>query len=254
MMPFLTEHLWQLLVRAADGGPPDSVHLAGWPDAAPPDRALLEEIAGVRRVVALGHQARQASGLRVRQPLRRLVVEGAPVAASHANELREELRVKEVEFGHVETTELRVKPHLPALGPRLGKELGAVRAALAAGEFERLDGGGFGVLGHELGPEEVLVERAGKEGWAVASEEGVTVALETELDAELELEGRVYDLIHTLNSMRKEQGLELTDRIAVTLPAADADLVERHADWIKAEVLAVSLETDGVEAPQIAKI
>ena len=139
-----------------------------------------------------------------------------------------------------------MKPHLPVLGPKLGKELGAVRAALAAGEFEQLDGGGFRVLGHDLAADEVLVERSGKEGWAVASDEGVTVALDTVLDAELELEGRVYDLIHTLNTMRKEQGLELTDRINVRLPQADADLVERHADWIKAEVLAVSLETDGV--------
>ena len=114
--------------------------------------------------------------------------------------------MKEVEFGHVEATELHVKPHLPVLGPKLGKELGAVRAALAAGEFEQLDGGGFRVLGHELGPDEVLVERSGKEGWAVASDEGVTVALDTTLDAELELEGRVYDLIHTLNSMRKDAG------------------------------------------------
>ena len=65
----------------------------------------------------------------------------------------------------------------------------------------------------------MLVERSGKEGWAVASDDGVTVALDTTLDAELELEGRVYDLIHTLNSMRKDAGLELTDRIAVTLPA-----------------------------------
>jgi isoleucyl-tRNA synthetase len=129
-----------------------------------------------------------------------------------------------------------------------------VRSALAAGEFEELDGGGFRVLGHELGPDEVLVERSGKQGWSVASDEGVTVALDTTLDPELELEGRVYDLIHTLNSMRKEQGLALTDRIAVTLPAGDADLVERHADWIKAEVLAVSLDADGVEAPQIAKV
>ena len=208
----------------------------------------------MRRVVALGHQARAASRLKLRQPLRRLVVEGAPLAASHADELREELRVKEIEFGHVEATELHVKPHLPVLGPKLGKELGAVRAALAAGEFEQLEGGGFRVLGHDLGPDEVLVERSGKEGWAVASDEGVTVALDTTLDAELELEGRVYDLIHTLNSMRKEQGLELTDRITVTLPQADADLVERHAEWIKAEVLAVSLETDGVAAPQIAKV
>ncbi|HSO02358.1 MAG TPA: DUF5915 domain-containing protein, partial [Gaiellaceae bacterium] len=254
VMPFLAEHLWQALVRDADGDPPASVHLAGWPDAGEPDRALLDEVAEVRRVVGLGHQARAASQLTLRQPLRRLVVEGAPLAAAHADELREELRVKEVEFGHVDATELHVKPHLPALGPKLGKELGAVRAALAAGEFEQLEGGGFRVLGHELAADEVLVERSGKEGWAVASDEGVTVALDTGLDAELELEGRVYDLIHTLNSMRKEQGLELTDRIAVTLPAADADLVERHAEWIKGEVLAVSLETDGVEAPQIAKV
>jgi isoleucyl-tRNA synthetase len=254
VMPFLTEHLWQALVRDAAGSPPDSVHLAGWPEAGTADRALLDEVAELRRVVGLGHQARATSQLKLRQPLRRLVVEGAPLAEGHAEELREELRVKEVEFGHVEATELHVKPHLPVLGPKLGKELGAVRAALAAGEFEQLDGGGFRVLGHDLGADEVLVERSGKSGWAVASDEGVTVALDTTVDPELELEGRVYDLIHTLNSMRKEQGLELTDRIAVTLPAADADLVERHADWIKTEVLAVSLETDGVEQPQIAKV
>jgi isoleucyl-tRNA synthetase len=253
IVPFLAEHLWQNLVRDAEGGPPDSVHLAGWPDAPAPDEALLAEVAEVRRVVRLGHQARAASGLKLRQPLRRLVVEGAPLAGAHVDEVRDELRVKEVELAPVEA-ELRVKPNLPLLGPKLGKELGAVRAALAAGAFEELDGGRFRVNGHELAAEEVLVERAGKEGWSVASEEGVTVALDTHLDAELELEGRVYDLIHSLNSMRKEQGLELTDRIAVTLPAADADLVERHADWIKAEVLAVSLEADGGEAPQIAKV
>jgi isoleucyl-tRNA synthetase len=253
-MPFLTEHLWQILVRSVGGNPPASVHLAGWPDAPEPDDGLLAEVAELRRIVALGHQARAASRLKLRQPLRRLVVEGAQRAASHADELREELRVKEIEFGHVEATQLHVKPHLPLLGPKLGKELGAVRAALGAGDFEQLDGGGFRVLGHELGPEEVLVERSGKEGWAVASDEGLTVALDTTLDAELELEGRVYDLIHTLNSMRKEQGLELTDRITVRLPQADADLVERHSDWIKGEVLAVSLETDGVAEPQIAKV
>jgi isoleucyl-tRNA synthetase len=254
VMPFLTEHLWQILVRDVAGNPPASVHLAGWPDVPEPDEKRLAEVAEVRRVVGLGHQVRAASRLKLRQPLRRLVVEGAPLAKAHADELREELRVKTVEFGQVEATELHVKPHLPALGPKLGKELGPVRAALAAGEFEQLEGGGFRVLGHDLGADEVLVERSGKEGWTVLSEEGVTVALDTTLDAELELEGRVYDLIHTLNSMRKEQGLELTDRIAVTLPQADADLVERHSEWIKSEVLAVSLETDGVAEPQIAKV
>ena len=254
VMPFLSEHLWQILVRDVGGKPPASVHLAGWPDVPEPDEELLAEVAEVRRVVGLGHQVRAASRLKLRQPLRRLVVEGAPLAKPHADELREELRVKEVEFGPVEATELHVKPHLPALGPKLGKELGAVRNALAAGEFEQLEGGGFRVLGHDLAADEVLVERSGKEGWAVLSEEGITIALDTTLDAELELEGRVYDLIHTLNAMRKEQGLELTDRIAVTLPRSHADLVERHEEWIKREVLAVFLRTDGVDGPQIVKL
>ena len=205
----------------------------------------------MRRVVGWAARSSQA-GLKLRQPLRRLVVEGAPLAAGRADEIADELRVKEVEFGPVEATELRVKPHLPALGPKLGKELGTVRAALAAGEFEELAGGRFRVLGHELGPDEVLVERTGKEGWAVASEDGVTVALDTRLDPELELEGRVYDLIHSVNTMRKEAGLELTDRIALALPPADADLLAL-ADWIKEETLAVSVEAGDVAGPTIAK-
>jgi isoleucyl-tRNA synthetase len=209
------------------------------------------EVEELRRVVALGHQARQSSGLKVRQPLRRLVVDGAPLSAAHADEIRDELRVKQVEFAAVDATELRVKPHLPALGPRLGKELAAVRAALAAGAFEQLEGGRFRAAGHELGADEVLVERAGKEGWAVAAEDGVTVALDVSLDRELEREGRVYDLIHSVNTMRRDAGLELTDRITLTLPSSDADLLE-HADWIKAETLAVAVDAQGVGEPAIA--
>ena len=111
--------------------------------------------------------------------------------------IADELRVKEVEFGEVEATELTVRPNLPLLGPKLGKELGAVRAALAAGDFEQLPGG-FRVAGHELSADEVLVER-GREGRAVAADDGVTVALATALDDELRLEGRVLDLVHELN-------------------------------------------------------
>jgi isoleucyl-tRNA synthetase len=181
------------------------------------------------------------------------VVEGAELSDEHAAEVRDELRVKDVELGPVAATELRVKPNLPVLGPKLGKELGAVRAALDAGEFEELDGGRFRVGERELGPDEVLVERTGKEGWAVASTDGITVALDTALDPELELEGLVLDLIHQINSMRKEQGLALTDRIRITLPAAQQDLL-RHEDWIKDETLAIAIETDGGSAePSIAK-
>ncbi|HEU5066183.1 MAG TPA: isoleucine--tRNA ligase, partial [Gaiellaceae bacterium] len=240
VMPFLAEHLWRVLRGDEE---PESIFLVRWRDAGDRDEALLAEVAETRRVVELGRQARATSGLKLRQPLRRLVVEGAPLAEKHADEIREELRVKDVEFGSVEASELRVKPNLPVLGPKLGKELGAVRAALEAGEFEEVDGG-FRVAGHELGTEEVLVERTGKEGWAVAGADGVTVALDTALDAELEVEGRVLDLIHELNSMRKRAGLELTDRIVVTLPESASDLLA-HEDWIKEEVLAVEIRADG---------
>jgi isoleucyl-tRNA synthetase len=219
-----------------------------------PNVELLQEIANVRRVVDLGRQARSQSGLKGRQPLRRLIVEGASLSEELTAQVRDELRVKEVELGPVEASELRVKPNLPVLGPKLGKELGAVRAALARGEFEELDDGRFRVGNHELGPDEVLVERTGKEGWAVASADGVTVALDTALDPELELEALVLDLIHQINAMRKEQGLELTDRIRITLPAAQSDLLQ-HEDWIKQETLAVEIETNGGSAePTIAKV
>jgi isoleucyl-tRNA synthetase len=222
------------------------VFLAGWPGSRVPDAALLDEVVELRKVVALGHQARSASGLKLRQPLRRLVVEGAPLAASHADEIAEELRVKDVEFGRVDA-ELRVKPHLPVLGPKLGKELGAVRAALQAGEFEELDGGRFRVAGHELEPEEVLVERAGKDGWAVAGDDGTTVAIDTSVDEELAREGRVYELIHRVNTMRKDAGLQLTDRITLSIPPEDAGLLE-HSEWIARETLALSVVADAGEA------
>jgi len=248
-MPFFADHLWRVL-RAEDA--PESVFLAGWPDVHDPETSLLEEVAAVRRVVELGRQARSTSGLKLRQPLRRMVVQGAGPAATHADEIREELRVKDVEFGEVEAMQVRVKPNLPVLGPKLGKDLGAVRQALSAGEWEQLPGGGVRVNGRELGPDDVLVEREAREGWALAEEDGVTVALSTELDDELRLEARVLDLIHRVNTMRKESGLELTDRIKLTLPQSDADLLA-HEQWIRDEVLAVEIRTDGVAEPQITK-
>ncbi len=234
VMPFLSDHLWRTLVE--DG--PESVHLAGWPEVGAPDAGLLDEMAAVRRVVELGRQARSQSGIKLRQPLRRLVVQGAPAAEAHAGEIGEELSVKEVEFGPVEATELRVKPNLPLLGPKLGRELGSVRAKLEAGDFEELGGGRLRVDGHELSPEEVLIERRGKEGWAVAGEDGLTVALDLTLDEQLELEGRTREAIHAVNAMRKDAGLEITDRIVLTLPAGLAE----HQDWIARETLAERVE------------
>jgi len=219
------------------------VFLAGWPAASAPDGNGLAAMADARRIVDLGRVARSASGVKLRQPLARLVVEGASPADDLVAIVREELRVKDVALGHVEA-ELVVKPNLPVLGPKLGKDLGAVRAALAAGEFDDLGEGRFRAAGHELTPDEVLVERSGRDGWAIASADGVTVALDTAVDEALEREARVYELIHRVNTMRKEAGLALTDRIALSIPSRDADLLE-HADWIKAETLATSLATGG---------
>ena len=236
VMPFLADDLWRNLVQ--DG--PESVHLAGWPELAAPDRALLDEIAEVRRVVGLGNQARAATGLKNRQPLRRLVVAGSVSAQGHADEIASELRVKDVEFGEVEASELRVKPNLPKLGPKLGPALRDVRERLQRGEFEELEGGRFAVDGHVLEPDEVLVERVGREGWAVASEDGVTVALDTTLDDDLLLEGRLYDRVHEVNVLRRDSGLEVTDRIRLWLP--DEDLIAAYGDRIKDETLAVDLQ------------
>jgi isoleucyl-tRNA synthetase len=235
VMPFLTDHLWRNLVQEGAA----SVHLAPWPEVRAPDEALLAEIAEVRRVVELGRQARSASGLKLRQPLRRLVVAGAAGARRHADEIADELRVKEVAFGDVGASELRVKPNLPVLGPKLGSALREVRAALAEGRFEELDGGRFRVDGHVLEPDEVLVERVGLEGWAVAAEDGVTVALDTALDDELRLEAELLDLIRAVQVLRKDTGLDVTDRIRLWIPD---DRLLPFADRIAEETLALAVE------------
>ena len=235
VMPFLADHVWVNLVRGGEA----SVHLAGWPQVPAPDSALLAEIAEVRRVVELGRQARSTSGLKLRQPLRQLIVAGSGLAITHVDEIADELRVKDVVFGDVEASELRVKPNLPVLGPKLGAALGEVRTALLEGRFEALDGGRFQVNGYILEPEEVLVERIGKEGWAVATDGVVTVALELHLDDELRLEARRNDLVRDVQVRRKEMGLEITDRIRLWIP--DEELL-RFADHIAEETLAVSVE------------
>jgi isoleucyl-tRNA synthetase len=240
VMPFLAEHLWRNLVAEACEGAPESVFLAGWPEPGAPDEELLEEIRELRAIVDLGHRARGSVEIKLRQPLRSLVVEGAARAVGHAEEIAEELRVKSVAFEPIAGVTLRAKPNLKLLGPKLGGELPQVREALAEGRFERLADGRLRVDGHELEPDEVFVERTAPEGWALAEEGPLSVALDTTLDDELRLESRVLDLVHRINSMRKEQGLEITDRIVLTLP--DGEDLERFEEWIKAETLAVEIE------------
>jgi isoleucyl-tRNA synthetase len=244
ILPFLTEHLWANLVARPCPGAPDSVFLARWPELGDPDAQLLEEMEEVRRVVELGRRARAEAGAKLRQPLRRAWVRGAPRAKGHAGEIRDELRVKEIGFDEGPVTVTRLLPNLRVLGPRLGAKVNVVRAALQEGDYEDLPRGGVRAAGIDLGPDDVIRdERVVMEGWALVEDGPMSLALDVTLDDQLRLEGRVLDLIRTLNDLRKVAGLELTDRIRVTLPEREADLLP-HAAWIKDEVLAVALDTD----------
>ncbi len=241
VMPFLADHLWRNLVGDACDGAPDSVFLAGWPEEHDVDAELLAEIADVRRVVELGHQARGDAGIKLRQPLRRAYVRGANGAVGHAGEIGEELNVKEVVFDEGPVVRSQLKPNLPLLGPRLGARLRDVKAALDAGDYEELPGGAVRVAGEELGPDEVLRgEASAGDGFALAQDGELSVALDTALDEDLRREGRARELIHLLNAMRRDTGLELTDRIVVTLGPEEADLLG-YGDWIKEETLAVEV-------------
>ncbi len=246
VMPFLTEHLWSNLVAGPCDDAPQSVHLAGWPEMpGEVDDQLLAEMAAVRQVVEAGRRARMEANIKLRQPLRRIIVRGAGLVSPHASQIREELRVKEVSFDEDTAVEVTVKPNFPVAGPRLGPKIKEVAAALAAGDYEDLEDGGVTAAGETLGPEEVeRSERVVLEGWVVAHDGGVSVALDPTLDDELILEGRALELIRALNDQRKQEDLALTDRIVLRLPADHSDLVDEYRDWIAGEVLATSIEVD----------
>jgi isoleucyl-tRNA synthetase len=252
-MPFLAEHLWQRLVVERCPDAPRSVFLAGWPTQTTPDHQLLGEVDQVRAVVDLGRQARSDAGMRFRQPLRQLVVDGAAQAQAYFPEIADELRVREVRRGMVEATELDIRPNLPVLGPRLGRDIGAVRKAIEAGDFRQLDDGSFEVAGHNLQPQDLLIQQTRKEGWSVASSDTVTVALDTSLDDGLLTEARVYDVIHHVNTLRKEAGLDISDRIRLGLPRRDADL-EAYSARIASETLAVAVTFDADEQPRVEAV
>ncbi|MFM7694784.1 MAG: DUF5915 domain-containing protein, partial [Actinomycetota bacterium] len=135
-----------------------------------------------------------------------------------------------------------VVPNFRALGPKLGKDVPAVQAALKAGDFAR-EGDEIVVLGHRLGPDEVELRTRPREGFAVADEGGLAVAVDTELDEALEDEGIARELVHFIQGRRKDTGLEVADRIRLEI-AGDERLrrvLERHGDEIASETLCTDL-------------
>jgi len=247
-MPFVTEAMYQNLVRRLDERAPSSVHMCAWPevDASRANEALLEEFEVVRKLVSLGRAARNQSRLRTRQPLPRVLVRvpdqaSARALARHQALLLEELNVKAVEIAapDAELVRYRVKPNLPRIGKRYGKLVPAIRdalartdgariaAAVAAGETFTVHAGGEAL---EFAPQDVLIETESAAGYACAEEGGFLVGLDTRLSPELEREGLARELVRTVQEARKQAGLEVSDRIALSVSGSDA--VERAlAQW-----------------------
>ena len=239
----------------------ESVHLADWPavDASALDDALEAEMERARAVVSLGLSARNEAKLKVRQPLRRALVllpDGGAFSDAVAAEVTDALNVK-----HLETVtdlegllEYAVVPNFKALAPRVRGQMPLVKDALLSadgGAVKRaLDTNGSYELGLpdgstvELGPDDVEVRAHSHAELALTQENGYAVAIDTTVDDELRAEGTARDLIRLLNDQRKAVGLEIADRVRVTLFASGRVEAAAHAhrDWVAREVLAVEFD------------
>jgi isoleucyl-tRNA synthetase len=268
--PFLADEVHRNL---SDGGAERSVHLRDFPEVeeALADPDLEAGMEAVRLTVELGRAARAQAKAKVRQPLRRAVIvaneaERAAIEA-RADLVTAELNVKELDFV-TDTSELvsyAAKPNYRALGPRFGKKMPQVAAAVEALDAAHVaavlaEGGEVGISidggDHSLGPDDVTLALQPLEGYEVEAEAGHAVALALELDDELRREGLAREIVHAVQIARKDAGLEITDRISLAL-AGDPDLLDAaqaHQDYLAGEVLATSVSYDGASDGAAARI
>jgi isoleucyl-tRNA synthetase len=260
-VPFLADEIHRNL---SDPDAPPSVHLRDFPvvDEALADPDLEQGMEAVRLTVELGRAARAQAKAKVRQPLRRAVIvaNDAERAAIEARSdlVTAELNVKELDFvtDESELVSYSAKPNYRALGPRFGKKMPQVAAAVEALDAAHVaavlaEGGEIGIsiegTDHGLGTEDITLALEPLEGYEVEAEAGHAVALQLELDDELRREGLAREIVHAVQNARKAAGLEITDRIDLTL-TGDSDLLEAaqaHQDYLAAEVLATSVSYDG---------
>ncbi|MEN3583591.1 isoleucine--tRNA ligase [Streptomyces sp. ZYX-F-203] len=266
LTPFITERVWQDLVVPVTPRAPESVHLASWPevDSAAVDPELSRRMTLVRRLVELGRATRAESGVKTRRPLSRALI-AAPGFAGLDQELRaqiaEELNVAslaslgEVGGSLVDTT---AKANFRVLGKRFGKRVQEVAGAISRADAAALSlalregSASVEVDGEEitLAPEEVIVTETPREGWSVASDAGLTVALDLEVTEELRRAGLARDAIRLIQEARKNSGLDVADRIALRWTAADpatTAAITEHAALIAEEVLATDFAAGNAE-------
>ncbi len=258
MMPFLTEEVYQRLVRPVDPAAPESVHWCDYPvvDERLIDSELENSMAVARTAVGLGRRVREEHRIRVRQPLAELtVVHRDPAVRREAEAaaaiIRDELNIKAVSTESDESAvcEIVVKPDFRSLRARCPhkiKDLQGVIRGWGFAEVARLEAGEPIEVDEVLiGLDDVLLERKPKPGAAIATDGNITVVLDTRLDPQLEAEGIAREFVSVLQNARKDAGLEVTDRIAVTWRSPDATVAQAiaaHAAMIAGETLAQRLD------------
>ena len=260
MIPFMTEDIYQNLVRSVDPDAPESIHLCRFPESEkslidPQLEARMEE---VQRAVNMGHSCREDAGIKTRQPLSRMYLKADfALEDFYTDIIRDELNVKEVVFTQDvrEFTTYTFKPQLRTVGPKYGRALGGIQKTLSSLDGNRamdelnetgrlaFEAGGVSV---ELTREDLLIEMTHREGYVSQEDGDMTVVLDANLTPELIEEGFVNELISKIQTMRKEAGFEVTDRIRVSLCGNGrlSEIAGRNRESIAGKVLTDEIAKD----------
>ena len=266
MIPFMTEDIYQNLVRNLDPSAPESIHLCDFPVANEQhiDKELEDNMEAVLKIVVIGRACRNTANIKTKQPIGKMYVKADFALSEYFVEIIEdELNVKNVEFTEDVSafTSYTFKPQLRTVGPKYGKYLKQIQQTLASLDgnqaMAKLKAEGALKLDNisdevVLCEEDLLISMAQKEGYVSDSEGGVTVVLDTNLTPELIEEGMVREIISKLQTMRKEADFEVTDRIHVTYSGSDkvGGIFEKYGENIKTVVLADTVTegtTDGYQ-------
>ena len=264
MIPFMTEDMYQNLVRSVDKDAPESIHLCDFPtvNEAWIDKDLEADMKELLEIVVLGRACRNTANIKNRQPIGTMYVKAEKkMGEFYTDIIADELNVKEVKFADdVESfISYSFKPQLRTVGPKYGKLLGGIKQALTdidgTAAMKELRGNGvlkLDINGNdvELTEEDLLIETAQTEGYVSESDGETSVVLDTNLTPELIEEGFVREIISKIQTMRKEAGFEVMDKIKVYAHGNDKiqEVMKVHEDEIKSEVLADEMvlgETDG---------
>ena len=262
MIPFMTEDIYQNLVRSNDASAPESIHLCDFPVVNKDhiDKKLEEDMEDVLDAVVMGRACRNEAAIKNRQPISRMYIKADFTLSEFYQEIIEdELNVKEVVFTDDvrDFTSYTFKPQLRTVGPKYGKQLGGIQKHLAAldgnAAMDELNADGalkFDVDGVavELTKDDLLIDMAQKEGYVSQEDNKMTVVLDTNLTPELVEEGFVYEIISKIQTMRKESGFEVTDHIRVSINGNDrlSEIARKNKNAISGKVLADEL-TSGAE-------